>query len=164
MAIRYQNVLCQNKGSFFLYDDNQQWNKLLWEILKSLFLEVLKAEVDKALGNLSDLEIRASFKFGAALSCGFDWMMRWSHMSLPSWIITRILINPGDYSVNPSEKAALFSFQMLLFNRLTSIEIQWDAQVYEKPTVKICIGNRYIDIFGRMLVEGCFIALVSYFN
>lgn len=149
----------------FLSDDNQQWNKLLWETLKSLVLEILKAKVDKAPGDLSDLEIKTSFKFGAALVCGFDWMMRWSHISLPSWIITRfsILINLGDYSVNSSEKAALFSFQMLLFNRLTSTEIQWDTQVYEKSTIKICIKNRYIDIFGKMLFVGCFLALVSYF-
>lgn len=49
-------------------------------------------------------------------------------MSLPSRIMTRfsILITLGDYSVNPSENAALFSFQMLLFNRPTSTEVQWE--------------------------------------
>lgn len=51
----------------FLSDDNQQWNKLLWETLKSLVLEILKAEVDKAPENLSDLEMRASLKFVAGL-------------------------------------------------------------------------------------------------
>lgn len=44
--------------------------------MKSPFLEILKAQLDKALGNLSDLEIRANLKFGAALDCGLDQMMR----------------------------------------------------------------------------------------
>jgi len=39
-------------------------------------------------------------------------------LSMLNYYMILIIINPGDYSVNP-EKAALFSFQMLLFNRPT---------------------------------------------
>ena len=44
--------------------------------MKTPFLEILRAQLDKALGNLYDLEIRANFKFGAALGCELDQMMR----------------------------------------------------------------------------------------
>lgn len=46
------------------------------ERLKSPFLEMLEAQLDKALSKLSDLKIRANFKFGAALGWGLDQMMR----------------------------------------------------------------------------------------
>lgn len=42
--------------------------------MKSPFLEILKAQLDKALGNLSDFEIKANFKFDATLDCRLEQM------------------------------------------------------------------------------------------
>lgn len=44
--------------------------------LKSMVLEMLKAQLNKGLCNLSDLESKANFKSGAALGCRLNQMMR----------------------------------------------------------------------------------------
>lgn len=71
--------------------------------MKSPFLEILKAQLDKALGNLSDFEIKANFKFGATLGCRLEQMKCWLLYVLPKLNCMIFINNPVDYSKYPPE-------------------------------------------------------------